>query len=110
MLGRMLYYAGEVPCWDQWRSLTMKTGGGEGSKTYIPKNFYRTGGLKTYIPKNFYMKTTYITLLSEKFGGSGTPLPPAPFKLRPWLEYQMIAGIDVLNNFPQTINIVIFKQ
>ncbi|MFS7952589.1 hypothetical protein Hanom_Chr07g00608681 [Helianthus anomalus] len=45
----------------------------EGSKTYIPKKFYRTGGSKTYIPKNFYTKTTYITLLSEKFGGSGAP-------------------------------------
>ncbi|MFS7949311.1 hypothetical protein Hanom_Chr06g00570041 [Helianthus anomalus] len=52
-----------------------------GSKTYIPKNFYRTGGSKTYTPKNFYTKTTYITLLSEKFGGRA-PLP-APLKLRP---------------------------
>ncbi|MFS7933797.1 hypothetical protein Hanom_Chr04g00384041 [Helianthus anomalus] len=52
-----------------------------GSKTYIPKNFYRTGGLKTYIPKHFYTKTTYITLLSEKFGGSGAP--PGPFKASP---------------------------
>ncbi|MFS7905091.1 hypothetical protein Hanom_Chr01g00043661 [Helianthus anomalus] len=49
-----------------------------GSKTYMPKNFYRTGGSKTYIPKNFYMKTTYITLLSEKFGGSGAPPCPSP--------------------------------
>ncbi|MFS8013042.1 hypothetical protein Hanom_Chr14g01328101 [Helianthus anomalus] len=48
-----------------------------GSKTYIPKNFYRTGGSKTYIPKNFYTKTRYITLLCEKFGGSGAP--PRPF-------------------------------
>ncbi|MFS7901050.1 hypothetical protein Hanom_Chr00s164814g01826421 [Helianthus anomalus] len=48
-----------------------------GSKTYIPKDFYRTGGSKTYIPKNFYTKTTYMTLLSEKFGGSGAP--PRPF-------------------------------
>ncbi|MFS7973282.1 hypothetical protein Hanom_Chr09g00854811 [Helianthus anomalus] len=47
-----------------------------GSKTYIPKNFYRTGGSKTYIPKNFYTRTTYITLLSEKFGGSGAPPRP----------------------------------
>ncbi|MFS7941883.1 hypothetical protein Hanom_Chr06g00481591 [Helianthus anomalus] len=47
-----------------------------GSKTYIPKNFYRIGGSKTYIPKNFYTKTTYITLLSEKFGGSGAPPRP----------------------------------
>ncbi|MFS7964957.1 hypothetical protein Hanom_Chr08g00756601 [Helianthus anomalus] len=52
-----------------------------GSKTYIPKNFYRTGGSKTYIPKHFYTKTTYITLLSEKFGGSGAP--PGPFKASP---------------------------
>ncbi|MFS7989570.1 hypothetical protein Hanom_Chr11g01048501 [Helianthus anomalus] len=58
----------------QWRSLTRMTGG---SKTYISKNFYRAGGSKTYIPKNFYTKTTYITLLSEKFGGSGAP--PRPF-------------------------------
>ncbi|MFS8009616.1 hypothetical protein Hanom_Chr14g01287021 [Helianthus anomalus] len=48
---------------------------------YIPKNFYRTGGSKTYIPKNFYTKTTYITLLVEKFGGSGAP--PSPFKASP---------------------------
>ncbi|MFS8007588.1 hypothetical protein Hanom_Chr14g01262771 [Helianthus anomalus] len=47
-----------------------------GSKTYIPKNFYRTGGSKTYIPKNFYTRTTYITLSSEKFGGSGAPPRP----------------------------------
>ncbi|KAF5775164.1 putative F-box domain-containing protein [Helianthus annuus] len=58
----------------QWRSLTMKTGG---SKTYIPKNFYRTGGSKTYIPKKFYTKTIYITLLSEKFGGSDAPPGPS---------------------------------
>ncbi|MFS7898008.1 putative oxidoreductase [Helianthus anomalus] len=61
----------------QWRSLTQITGG---SKTYISKNFYRTGGSKMYIPKNFYTKTTYITLLSEKFEGG----PPAPSILRPW--------------------------
>ncbi|MFS7964940.1 hypothetical protein Hanom_Chr08g00756271 [Helianthus anomalus] len=48
----------------------------EGSKTYIPKIFYRTGGSKTYIPKNFYTKTTCTTLLSEKFGGSGAPSGP----------------------------------
>ncbi|MFS8024353.1 hypothetical protein Hanom_Chr16g01462241 [Helianthus anomalus] len=52
-----------------------------GSKTYIPKNFYRTGWSKTYIPKNFYTKTTHITLLTEKFGGSGSP--PGPFKASP---------------------------
>ncbi|MFS7994198.1 hypothetical protein Hanom_Chr12g01103041 [Helianthus anomalus] len=52
----------------------MKMGG---SKTYIPKNFYRTGGSKTYIPKNFFTKTPYITLLSEKFGGSGAPPGPS---------------------------------
>ncbi|MFS7916348.1 hypothetical protein Hanom_Chr02g00176071 [Helianthus anomalus] len=49
---------------------------GRGSETYIPKNFYRTGGSKTYIPKNFYTKTTYITLLAEKFGGVGRPSRP----------------------------------
>ncbi|MFS7928506.1 hypothetical protein Hanom_Chr04g00321571 [Helianthus anomalus] len=49
------------------------TGGEGGSKTYIPKNFYRTGESK-YIPKNFYTKTLYITLLSEKFGGSGSSI------------------------------------
>ncbi|MFS7958655.1 hypothetical protein Hanom_Chr07g00681311 [Helianthus anomalus] len=54
-----------------------------GSKTYIPKNFYRTGGSKTYIPKNFYTKNTYITLLAEKFGGAGAP--PGPFKASPLL-------------------------
>ncbi|MFS7958105.1 hypothetical protein Hanom_Chr07g00674241 [Helianthus anomalus] len=49
-------------------------GGGGGEKVYT-KKFYRTGGSKRYIPKKFYTKTTYITLLSEKFGGSGTPRP-----------------------------------
>ncbi|MFS8020152.1 hypothetical protein Hanom_Chr15g01412141 [Helianthus anomalus] len=39
-----------------------------GSKTYIPKKFYKTRGSKTYIPKNFYTKTIYITLRNEKFG------------------------------------------
>ncbi|MFS7937785.1 hypothetical protein Hanom_Chr05g00431771 [Helianthus anomalus] len=52
----------------QWRSLTRMTEG-EG------------GGSKTYIHKNFYTKTIYITLLSEKFGGSGTP--PRPFYTSP---------------------------
>ncbi|MFS7907774.1 putative Heat shock protein [Helianthus anomalus] len=55
----------------QWRSLKFFT---RGSKTYIPKKFYRTGGSKTYIPKNLYTKTTYITLFAEKFGRSGAPL------------------------------------
>ncbi|MFS7900634.1 hypothetical protein Hanom_Chr00s127264g01814001 [Helianthus anomalus] len=58
----------------QWRSLTLKTGG---SKTYIPKKFYRTGVSKTYIPKKFYTKTTYITLLSEKFEGLSAPPGPS---------------------------------
>ncbi|MFS7921489.1 hypothetical protein Hanom_Chr03g00237351 [Helianthus anomalus] len=62
----------------QWRSLTFSTGGSENVYT---QNFYRTGGSKTYTPKNFQAKTTYITLLSEKFGGSGAP--PGPFKASP---------------------------
>ncbi|MFS8004285.1 hypothetical protein Hanom_Chr13g01223971 [Helianthus anomalus] len=69
----------------QWRSLTCSTGG---SKTYIPKNFCRTGGLKTYIPKHLYTKTTYITLLSEKFGGSGAP--PGPFKASPMFVFMNV--------------------
>ncbi|MFS8020371.1 hypothetical protein Hanom_Chr15g01414801 [Helianthus anomalus] len=48
---------------------------------YIPKNFNRTGESKTYIPKNLYTKTTYITPLNEKFGGSGAP--PRPFYTSP---------------------------
>ncbi|MFS7983605.1 hypothetical protein Hanom_Chr11g00976451 [Helianthus anomalus] len=55
-----------------------------GSKTYIPKNFYRTGRSKTYIPKNFYTKTIYITLLSEKFRGSGAP--SRPFYTSPMID------------------------
>ncbi|MFS8008653.1 hypothetical protein Hanom_Chr14g01275311 [Helianthus anomalus] len=49
-----------------------------GSKTYIPKNFYKTRGSKTCIPKNFYTKTTYSysPLLIEKFGGSAAPSRP----------------------------------
>ncbi|MFS7937191.1 hypothetical protein Hanom_Chr05g00424731 [Helianthus anomalus] len=80
----LLRDAGSTSIWfrvSQWRSLKYFT---VGSKTYIPKNFYRTGGSKTYIPKNFYTKTTYITLLAEKFGGRA-PLP-APSKHRPWSE------------------------
>ncbi|MFS7903767.1 hypothetical protein Hanom_Chr01g00027941 [Helianthus anomalus] len=34
------------------------------------KNFYKTEGSKTYIPKNFYTKTTYFPLTNEKFGRS----------------------------------------
>ncbi|KAJ0541044.1 putative leucine-rich repeat domain superfamily [Helianthus annuus] len=63
---------------NQWRSLKFSSGG---SKTYIPKNFYRTEGSKTYIPKNFYTKTTFTTLLNEKFGGSGAP--PGPLNATP---------------------------
>ncbi|MFS7984396.1 hypothetical protein Hanom_Chr11g00985971 [Helianthus anomalus] len=66
-----------------------------GSKTYIPKNFYRTGGSKTCIPKNFYMKTTYITLLAEKFGGSGAP--PGPFKASPLLGWRLPRKSPILN-------------
>ncbi|MFS7976055.1 hypothetical protein Hanom_Chr10g00887971 [Helianthus anomalus] len=47
-----------------------------GSKMYIPKKFYRIGRSKTYIPKDSYTKTTYTTLLSEKFRGSGAPPGP----------------------------------
>ncbi|MFS7901653.1 hypothetical protein Hanom_Chr01g00002191 [Helianthus anomalus] len=67
------------------KSVSLKFFRGGGSKTYIPKIFYTTGGSKTYIPKNFYTKTTYITLLAEKFGGSGAP--PGPFKASPLLFY-----------------------
>ncbi|MFS7908193.1 hypothetical protein Hanom_Chr01g00080331 [Helianthus anomalus] len=60
---------------------------------YIPKKIYRTGGSKTYIPKSFYTKTTYIILLSEKFGGSDAP---SPFKVVPlvgWcMKYEPISG------------------
>ncbi|MFS7961423.1 hypothetical protein Hanom_Chr08g00714851 [Helianthus anomalus] len=48
-------------------------------KLYL--KYYKTGGSKTYISKKFYTKRTYITLLSEKFGGSGAP--PGPFKATP---------------------------
>ncbi|MFS7930247.1 hypothetical protein Hanom_Chr04g00341881 [Helianthus anomalus] len=48
-------------------------------KLYL-KN-YKTGGSKTYISKKYYMKRTYITLLSEKFGGSDAS--PGPFKATP---------------------------
>ncbi|MFS8010750.1 hypothetical protein Hanom_Chr14g01300661 [Helianthus anomalus] len=56
-----------------------------GSKTYIFKTFYRARESKTYIPKIFYTKSTYITLLSEKFGGRKYPPPPLS-NLRQWLE------------------------
>ncbi|MFS8014013.1 hypothetical protein Hanom_Chr15g01339671 [Helianthus anomalus] len=54
-----------------------------GSEVTGPKSIYlkkiifcKIGGSKTYIPKKFYTKHTYITLLSEKFGGVGCPLQP----------------------------------
>ncbi|MFS7904358.1 hypothetical protein Hanom_Chr01g00035101 [Helianthus anomalus] len=47
----------------------------EGSKTYIPKTFYRTEGRKRIYPKILYTKTTYITLLSEKLRGEGSAAP-----------------------------------
>ncbi|MFS7949648.1 hypothetical protein Hanom_Chr06g00574091 [Helianthus anomalus] len=55
----------------------MKTGG---RKRIYPKKFYRTEGSKTYIPKNFYTKTTYITLLSETFGGRAPLLSCARYR------------------------------
>ncbi|MFS7921800.1 hypothetical protein Hanom_Chr03g00241211 [Helianthus anomalus] len=61
---------------------------------YIPKNFNRTGGSKTYIPKNFYTKTTYITLLSEKFGGSGAP-PRLFYTLPPTRIYLVRASMGM---------------
>ncbi|MFS7938603.1 hypothetical protein Hanom_Chr05g00441691 [Helianthus anomalus] len=70
----------------------MKT---EGSKTSIPKNFYRTGGSKTYTPKNFYTKTTYTTLLSEKFGGVGRPSRPL---LSYALDFNTITNRTILDN------------
>ncbi|MFS7912076.1 hypothetical protein Hanom_Chr02g00125581 [Helianthus anomalus] len=57
-----------------------------GSKTYIPKISIEPGS-KTYIPKNFYTKTTYITLLSEKFGGSGAPAPSILHHWTPPIPY-----------------------
>ncbi|MFS7980311.1 hypothetical protein Hanom_Chr10g00937961 [Helianthus anomalus] len=69
---------------------------------YIPKNFYRTRGSKTYIPKNFYTKTTYITLLTEKFGGSGAP--PGPFKVSPLLVAELeISNRGVENVYTQKL-------
>ncbi|MFS7957948.1 hypothetical protein Hanom_Chr07g00672501 [Helianthus anomalus] len=47
-----------------------------GRKRIYPKNSVELGGSKTYIPKKNYTKTTYITLLSEKFGGSDAPSRP----------------------------------
>ncbi|MFS7898585.1 putative phosphodiesterase metallo-dependent phosphatase [Helianthus anomalus] len=45
------------------------------------RSLTRMTGSKTYVPKNFYTKTKYITLLIEKFGGSGAP--PRPFYTSP---------------------------
>ncbi|MFS7995080.1 hypothetical protein Hanom_Chr12g01113851 [Helianthus anomalus] len=77
-----------IPAKTIWRSLRFPTGGLE---TYIPKNFYRTRGSKTHIPKNFYMKTTYITLLSEKFGGSPAQVDSHVFNRKHILR-RMIPG------------------
>ncbi|KAJ0935962.1 hypothetical protein HanRHA438_Chr03g0125431 [Helianthus annuus] len=59
-----------------------------GSKSYIPKNFYRTRESKMYIPKNFYTKTTYITLLSEKFGSPPAPLIAVPLATAHYIAYR----------------------
>ncbi|MFS7958684.1 hypothetical protein Hanom_Chr07g00681661 [Helianthus anomalus] len=47
-----------------------------GAEVTEPKNFYKTGGSKKYIPKNLYTKTTYSSLLSEKFRGLAVPSRP----------------------------------
>ncbi|MFS8006153.1 hypothetical protein Hanom_Chr14g01245921 [Helianthus anomalus] len=44
------------------------------------------GGSKTYLPKNFYTKTTYITLMSENFGGVGCPFYASPLIIIKELE------------------------
>ncbi|KAJ0582439.1 hypothetical protein HanHA300_Chr04g0152261 [Helianthus annuus] len=65
-----------------------------------------------YIPKNFYPKTTYITRLSEKFGGSGAP--PSPLKAAPMVELLVVMvsfsqGFPILFFlFPQCINLCRF--
>ncbi|MFS8000738.1 hypothetical protein Hanom_Chr12g01181911 [Helianthus anomalus] len=46
-------------------------------KTVAKLDHENGGGGGAYIPKKFYTKTTYITLLSEKFGGSGVPPGPS---------------------------------
>ncbi|MFS7988654.1 hypothetical protein Hanom_Chr11g01037431 [Helianthus anomalus] len=67
-----------------------------GSKTYIPKYFYKTRGSKTYIPKIFYTKTTYSPLLNEKFVGR---LPsPAPIILRPCLIVSQVCSLPSLHS------------
>ncbi|MFS7915843.1 putative ribosomal protein L9 [Helianthus anomalus] len=69
-----LHPTGKARIVTPWRSLKNST---EGSEVTGPKNsiyvffFYKTGGSKMYIPKKLYTKRTFITLLSEKFGGSG---------------------------------------
>ncbi|MFS7952997.1 hypothetical protein Hanom_Chr07g00613481 [Helianthus anomalus] len=67
----------------QWRRrLIFPT---DGLKTYMPKNFCKTGGSNSYIHKNFYTKTTYSPLLSEKFEGSVAP--PALTMLGHWYHF-----------------------
>ncbi|MFS7958746.1 hypothetical protein Hanom_Chr08g00682351 [Helianthus anomalus] len=76
----------------QWRSLKIFTGGSEVTEPknsiQVKRKIYKTGGSKTYIPKKFYTKRTYITLLSEKFGGSGAP--PGPLKATPLFTSSLV--------------------
>ncbi|MFS7901595.1 hypothetical protein Hanom_Chr01g00001541 [Helianthus anomalus] len=49
-----------------------------------------------YISKYFFTKTTYITLLSEKFEGSGAPARPfytSPLHIRKTTFYSIMKGI-----------------
>ncbi|KAJ0629274.1 hypothetical protein HanIR_Chr00c17g0909361 [Helianthus annuus] len=43
-----------------------------------------------HIPKKFYTKSTYVTLLREKLGGSGAPR--APIIMRPWFRVRSGIG------------------
>ncbi|KAJ0845790.1 hypothetical protein HanRHA438_Chr15g0717601 [Helianthus annuus] len=107
--GKIQEISNEDRVFDQWRSLTRMTGGG-GSKTSIPKNFYRTRGSKTYITKNFYMKTTYITLLSEKFGGVGRPSPPLLYFATVFDESAYKVFDEMLERFSGEIKVQIHDE
>ncbi|MFS8000530.1 putative phosphodiesterase I [Helianthus anomalus] len=72
-----------------------------GSKTYILKSLHKTGGVENVYTQKFYTKTTYITLLSEKFGGSGAP---GPFYTSPLGMGEDTEWINVNLEYPRPTN------
>ncbi|MFS7896822.1 putative nepenthesin [Helianthus anomalus] len=70
LLHSSIYVSG---CYGQWRSLNFSAGG---AKTYIPKNFYRTGGAENVYTHKFLYENYIYNTTERKIRGGGRPSPP----------------------------------